>query len=128
MPIIIKRTHARRWTAMSNTANIALSALQAFSRKSDVIANNIANVQTDGFKKSRADMEEASPSGVDVTIRRVNTPEDMVTIGDVERETSNVNLEEELIAPIVNRNNYTANINTVKADNEMQGTLFDILG
>lgn len=113
---------------MSNAADIALTALRAFDRKSEVIANNIANVNTDRFKKSRADLEEASPSGVKVTVERVNTPGDMVTIGEVEREPSNVNLEEELIALIVNRNNYTANIKTVKAADETQGTLFDILG
>ena len=63
-----------------------------------------------------------------VTVERVNTPGDTVTIGEGERETSNVNMEEDLIALIVNRNNYTANIKTVKAADEMQGTLFDILG
>ena len=113
---------------MSNTANIALTALRAFDRKSEVIANNITNINTDRFKKSRADLEEASPSGVKVTLERVNTPGDTVTIGEVERETSNVNMEEELIALIVNRNNYTANIKTIEAADEMQGTLFDILG
>ena len=48
---------------MSNAANIALSALRAFDRKSDVIANNITNVHTDRFKKSCADLEAASPPG-----------------------------------------------------------------
>lgn len=113
---------------MSNAANIALTALQAFDRKSKVIANNIANANTDRFKKSRAELEEASPSGVRVTVERVITPGDTVTIGEGEREPSTVNMEEELIALIVNRNNYTANIKTVKAADEMQGTLFDILG
>ena len=113
---------------MSNAAQIALSALRAFDRKSDVIANNIANVHTDGFKKSRADLEEASPSGVKLAVERVNTPGDTVNIGEIEKETSNVNMEEEWIALIVNRNNYTANLKTVKAVDEMQGTLFDILG
>ncbi|MBA4422042.1 MAG: hypothetical protein C0390_02930 [Syntrophus sp. (in: bacteria)] len=113
---------------MSNAANIALTALRAFDRKGEVIANNIANVNTDRFKKSRADMEEASPAGVKATVERVNTPDDMVTIGEGEREPSNVNMEEELIALIVNRNNYTANIKTIAAADEIQGTLFDILG
>ena len=63
-----------------------------------------------------------------VTVGQVNTPGDTVAIGEADRETSNVKLEEELIALIVNRNNYTANIKTVKAADEMQGTLFDIPG
>ena len=116
---------------MSNTADIALTALRAFERKNDVIANNIANVNTDGFKKSRANMAEAVPVGVTVAVERVDTPGDTVTIEGVkngERETSNVNAEEEIIALSVNKFNYEANLKTVEATTQMQGTLFDILG
>ncbi len=116
---------------MSNAAKIALTALRAFDKKTDVIANNIANVNTDGFKKSRARMAEAVPAGVTVAAERVNTPGDTVTIEGIkngERETSNVNTEEEIIALAVNKFNYDANLKTVKTTAEMQGTLFDILG
>ena len=113
---------------MSNAAKIALTALQAFDRKSEVIANNIANVNTDGFKKNRANAEALSPSGVKVTIEQVNTPVDSVTIGEVPRESSNVNLEEEFIALITNRHSYAANIKMVNAADEIQGTLINILG
>ena len=113
---------------MSTAANIALTALQAFDRKSEVIANNVANVNTDRFKKNRATVEAVSPSGAKVTIEQVNTPGDSVTIGEAQRESSNVNLEEELIALITNRHNYTANIKTVNAADQMQGTLINILG
>lgn len=113
---------------MSHIANIALTALRAFDRKSEVIADNIANVNTDGFKKSRAGMEEVSPSGVRVTVEQVNTTGDTVTIGEGEKEPSNVNMGEELIALIINRHDYTTNTKTVKADDESQGILFDILG
>jgi flagellar basal body rod protein FlgG len=116
---------------MSNAANIALAALNAFDKKNDVIANNIANVNTDGFKKSRATMAETVPAGVKVSAERVNTPGDTVTIEGVKdgkRETSNVNTEEEIIALSVNAVDYEANLKTVKTTGEMQGTLFDIFG
>jgi flagellar hook protein FlgE len=113
---------------MSNAANIALTALQAFDRKSQIIANNIVNINTDRFKKNRANMEEVSPSGVKITIEQVNTPGDSVTIGETQRESSNVDLEEELIDLIVNRHNYSASIKTVNVADEMQGTLINILG
>ena len=113
---------------MSTAANIALTALQAFDRKSEVIANNIANVNTDRFKKNRANLEAVSPSGVKVAIEQVNSPGDSVTIGEAQRESSNVNLEEELIALITSRLNYSASIKTVNAADEMQGTLINILG
>lgn len=112
---------------MLNTVNTALTALRAFDRKSEVIANNIANVNTDGFRKSRAVLEEESPAGVQVTVERMNTPEDTVTLAEAETAPSNVNLDEELIAFIVNRHHYAANIETVKTADEMQGILLDIL-
>jgi flagellar hook protein FlgE len=112
---------------MSIAADIALTAINAFDKKLSITANNIANVNTDGFKKSRAVIEEKETSGVSVFSERVNTPGDIVTIEGVDREASNVNLEEELVTLMVNQNNYAANLETVKATDELQGTLFDIM-
>jgi flagellar basal body rod protein FlgG len=128
MPIPMETILVRRWTAMSTVTDIAISALRAFDRKSQVIANNIANVDTDGFKKSRAVMVQTSLPGVTVAPQQVNTPGDTVTIDGVGRETSNVNLEEEMIGLMVNTQNYEANIRTLKTTQEMQGTLFDLMG
>ena len=50
----------------------ALSALDALGKKMDVTANNIANVDTESFKKSRAVLQEED-HGVTVNISRVNT-------------------------------------------------------
>jgi flagellar basal body rod protein FlgG len=108
----------------------ALSALRAFGEKLGVTANNIANINTNGFKKSRADLEEASLSGVNVTISRVETqgvplPPDRDT-GEPE-ESSNVSAEEEMVNLITTKQAYTANLKTIKAEEEILGTLFDIL-
>ncbi len=113
---------------MSNAADIALTALRAFDRKQYVIANNIANINTDGFKKSRAGLVQTALPGMTVTTQPMNTPGDTVTIGGAERESSNVDAAEELTALLVNARNYEANIRTVKTTMEMQGTLFDTLG
>lgn len=72
-------------------------------------------------------IEEKETSGVSVFSERVNTPGDIVTIDGIEREASNVSLEEELVALMTNHSNYEANLKTVKANDEIQGTLFDIL-
>lgn len=113
---------------MSTATDIAITALRAFDLKNQVIANNIANMNTDGFKKSRADMTQTSFPGMTVSVQQVNTPGDTVTLGGVEREASNVNLEEEMISLMVNTQNYEANIRTLKTTQEMQGTLFDLIG
>ncbi len=112
---------------MSTVANIALTALNAFDKKASIISNNIVNANTDGFNKSRAVAEEGQNSGVNVSAEQVNTPGDIVTIEGVDRETSNVNIAEEFVSLMINKNNYDANIKTAKASDEMQKTFLDIV-
>ena len=114
---------------MSNAADIALLAIRALDRANNVIANNITNVNTGGFQKSRAATAQAVTGGVTPSVERMNTPVDTVTIrgGSRGEQTSNVNLEEELIALAANRHTYDTNIETLKTTEEMQGTLFDLL-
>jgi len=115
---------------MSEAINTALSALRATLRKQDVTANNIANVNTHDFKKSKAAFEEISPSGVKVTISRPETPAAPLPadefIGEG-HEMSNVSLEEELVDLITTRHLFTANIKTIQTEDEMQGALLDIV-
>lgn len=120
---------------MSDAFNAALSALGAFFRKMDVTANNIANVNTNNFKKSRAEMEEVYPSGVKVSISQVDTPGDLLPPDEAlppeERaqnlESSNVNVAEELVNLIVTEHDFSANIKTIQTKDEMEKQLIDII-
>jgi flagellar basal body rod protein FlgG len=115
---------------MSNAADIALSAIRSLDRANDVIANNIANVNTGGFQKSRAATAQAA-GGVTLTVEQLNLPIDTITLGGESQkvpETSNVELDEELIALMVNKHSNDANIQALKTTEEMQGTLFDLFG
>lgn len=115
---------------MSEAINTALSALRAALRKQDTTAHNIANVNTHDFKKRRAAFEETSPAGVQVTLSRVETPGTPLpadeVIGDG-REMSNVSWEEELVDLITTGHSFSANIKTIQTEDEMQGTLLDII-
>ena len=114
---------------MPSAFGIALTALKAFDRKLDVNANNVANVETNNFKKSRVELQEAANGGVTVTINRVDAPgmeiAPNVRTGEAQ-QTSNVSLEEEIANQIVDRYSYEANILTVKTAAEMQKELLDI--
>lgn len=55
-------------------AQIAVSAIAALDRKLDVTTNNIANANTDEFKKSRAIFQTKDVPGVSVTISEVDNP------------------------------------------------------
>lgn len=116
---------------MSLAMNTALSGLDAYGKKVDVTANNIANVNTDGFKKSRVVMQEADSSGVVVSIGKVNTPGAPILsedgTGEI-RESSNVDLAEEIVNLRTAKHGFEANLKTLKAEDEMLGSLFDILG
>jgi len=115
---------------MSEAFGIALTALRAFDKKLDVSANNIANVNSDKFKKSRVDLQEAASGGVQVTIEQINTPG--ISLGTNEkagdeRESSNVTMEEEFVDQMVTQYAFESNMLTVKTADEMQKSLLDIL-
>jgi flagellar basal-body rod protein FlgC len=114
---------------MPQAFGIALTALAAFDKKLDVSANNVANVETNNFKKSRVELQENAEGGVQVTISRDNTPgieiEPNARTGE-QQQTSNVSLEEEIANQIVTRYSYEANILTIKTATEMQKELLDI--
>jgi flagellar basal-body rod protein FlgC len=115
---------------MLTAMNTALSALGAYLRKQDVTANNIANINTQDFKKSRAVFQEASPGGVTVTISRSEEPGALLPPDERTGEShqmSNVDLEEEFVDLITTQHAFSANVKTIQAEDEMQGTLLDII-
>ena len=115
---------------MINPIFSSLSALFALGEKLGVTGNNIANINTDGFKKSRAILQDASPSGVTVSINRVDTPGSPIPSEDGTgkvRESSNVVAEQEVVNLITTKDAYAANLKAVKTEEEILGTLFDVL-
>ena len=117
---------------MISTSKSTLSALNAFGKKMNVIANNVANVETEGFKKSRATLIEGPENSVKVEI---NQPEDpgptvaQVTDGQIEeKEMSNVDLAEEIPQSIIALRGYEANLATIRTQDEMLNSILNIVG
>ena len=110
----------------------ALSALNAFRKKMDVTADNIANVNTDNFKKSRVNMQEGSNGDVQANIQQINTPgypkEVYQDDALVQVESSNVDLVEEVTEMVVAKAGFSANLKTVSTQDRVLGSLLDILG
>ena len=117
---------------MISALNGTISALKALVTKMGVTADNIANVNTDGFKKNRAILKEDQNGGVRVEISRENRPgfryagveNDQV----VEKEAFNVDLAEEIPDLMVTKRAYQANLKTIETQDEMLGSLLDIIG
>ncbi|MBW1803258.1 MAG: hypothetical protein JRJ85_21325 [Deltaproteobacteria bacterium] len=116
---------------MIDSVSSSISALNAHGKKMGVTANNVANVSSEGFKKSRAVLEEGTMSHVEVEISRVDTPGPLVTEvidGErVERELSNVDLAEELTLTIPTQRGYEANLAMIRTEDEMLGSIIDII-
>ena len=117
---------------MIPSVNSTISALQAYKTKLGVTADNIANANTDEFKKSRATLKEGTTGDVQVDINRVNTPgyryQELEGDQPVEKEGSNVSLEEEIPEMMVTQRTYEANLKVLQTQNRMLGTLLDITG
>ncbi len=117
---------------MISALNGTISALRAFVTKLGVTADNIANVNTDGFKRNRAILHEDHNGGVRVEINKDDSPGlryDVIENGKkVEKETSNVDLTEEIPDLMVTRRAYQANLKTMETQEEMLGSLLDTIG
>jgi flagellar hook protein FlgE len=116
---------------MTFSIQSTLSAIKAFGKKMGVTANNIANVGTEGFKKSTATLVEGPNNNVEVEITQPDIPGPVVvdtTNGQMaEKEMSNVDLAEEIPQTILAQRSYEANLATLRTQDEMLKSVIDII-
>jgi flagellar basal-body rod protein FlgC len=97
----------------------------------NVNANNIANVNTNGFKRDRAVLQKGPAGDVRVSLTKDTSPapEDPLApdAPGVEKELSNVDLAAELTGMIPTEIGYKANLQTIRSRDEMIGSLLDTL-
>ena len=116
---------------MTFSIQSTLSAIQAFGTKMGVTANNIANVETEEFKKSTATLVEGPKENVEVEITQPDIPGSVVaevTDGQLtEKEMSNVDLAEEIPQMMLAQRGYEANLATIRTQDEMLKSIIDII-
>lgn len=102
-----------------------LSALSALSTVQQVSANNIANVNTDGFKASSVTLESGpADQGVRVSSisqRSVPGP----NVGGV--EGSNTDIGAEMVGMVRTGHAFSANVAAVRASEDMTGHLLNMI-
>ncbi len=114
---------------MSLSINNNLTALQALGTQQGVTANNIANSETAGFKKSRTILEEGATGAVIAKTQPVNTPGTPMNLSDGSvEESSNVDLAQEVTGMIPTKNAYAANLAALKTTAEMEENVLDLIG
>ena len=107
------------------------SSLSVSQRRIRVTANNIANVNTDGFKKSRTILSTVQPYGVKAEVEQVETAGlsalEKTTQGEQSIERSNVDIGEEMVDLLSGQRGYEASLRTLKTADEMVGSLLDVV-
>ncbi len=118
----------------------ALTGLKNASQRLQNSANSVANINTAGFKKSDVNSVELKSGDTKVSdISRSNTEGGLVPtsnpgaggLGTVRSgflEGSNVDITEEIVDQIVAKAAFKANVNVIKANDELLGTIRDIKG
>jgi len=108
----------------------ALSGLTAIQKKMESTANNVANLNTDAYKKTRVTLHAQEPQGIQAVVQQIQTPGPIVyeqtPEGESLVEKSNVELTEELPTMMLSRRFFQANLKIVRVEDEMLGSLLDI--
>jgi len=115
---------------MISAIHTALSGLFGFSKRTEVTAHNVANISTDGFKKSRTEFVALETGGVLPIVRKDTSAGPMVLssrgYGPAQLELSNVDLGEETVNRVISQRGFEANLQTIKTADDMLGSLLDI--
>ena len=115
---------------MISASSSALSALQAFGTRIQSNANNIANANTDGYKKTRVTLAGKAPQGVHAQIEKSSTAGPIVhqegNSGVETVELSNVDMGNEIPEMLLSSTYYKANLKTIQVENEMLGSLLQL--
>jgi flagellar basal-body rod protein FlgC len=114
---------------MISAIHTALSGVTAFAKQLEVTAHNVANINTDGFKKSGTEFVELKAGGVLPVVQKDDSAGPSVlkdsTYGRTQVELSNVDLGEEIVNQIIAQRGFEANLNTLRTADTMLGTMLD---
>ncbi len=115
---------------MISAIHTALSGLAAIGKQIEVVAHNVANVNTEGFKKSRTEFVEIPTGGVLPVVEKDDSSGPTVlrdTGGNPTMvELSNVDLGEKAVQQIVAQRSLEANLQTLRTGDALLGSILDI--
>ena len=115
---------------MISAIHTALSGLTSFGKQLYVWAHNVANINTDGFKKSDTSFVKSPSGGVLPVVQKDNSPGPAVlkdtAQGSIQVELSNVDLGEEAVIQIIAQRGVEANLHTLQTGDNMLGSMLDM--
>jgi flagellar basal-body rod protein FlgC len=107
----------------------SLSALNAFTSKMNVTAQNLANVSTDGYKSSSVTIESGQGQTVRANVTKDNSSGPLIPNSSAENgveEMSNVDMVKEMLQLIPTQRAYDANLKVIQTNLEMRGNLINM--
>ncbi|SPD74832.1 conserved hypothetical protein [uncultured Desulfobacterium sp.] len=112
---------------MIDSLGFGLAGLSAHEQKISTVAHNVANVNTEGFKKDRVTIHsnEFGQPGADTS--GVNTPGYTVQGPDAEVEISNVDVAEETVDLTLGKTGLIANLKVIKSTVDTLDSILDIM-
>ena len=116
---------------MSIDLYASVAGINAFFKKMDVSAHNVANLNTDNYKRRIPQIGQDKNGLPDTKVTTDNTPglENPRKVGEPEgslREMSNVNYAKEAVSMIESEMGVKANVKALKIAGETFGSLLDI--
>ncbi|MGE4403531.1 MAG: flagellar basal body rod C-terminal domain-containing protein [Desulfobulbus sp.] len=115
---------------MLSAISSAVSGLQAYSVKTQATANNVANMNTEGFKRDVVTLSSQVPQGVSANVSKDRSSGAMVaettSNGTEMVEQSNTDLVQEMPDLIMEKNGFSANIKTLQATDQMLKSIIDL--
>jgi flagellar basal-body rod protein FlgC len=112
---------------MISGINSSLAAFFTFGAQLSNTAGNVANVNTDGYKKTVGTIVEDSAGLPALALSTSDSPGALIQKDGVMTETSNVDLNEELPQMIVTRTGYEANIKALQVQDDLLKSTLNIL-
>jgi flagellar hook-associated protein FlgK len=96
---------------MNSVSSIALSGLNAAQNSLNTSAHNVANLETEGFKRQESVQTAQAGGGVSTTVREASIP------GNA--------LEQDVVTRLQAKHAYIANLAVFQAQDKMAGALLN---
>jgi flagellar hook protein FlgE len=103
---------------MSLSFDASISGVKAAAIRQAVSANDIANINTPGYRQVNVNQTDASPDGTRIA-NLVRTP-------NANPDLSGTDLVEEVKEQKISKNDFQANLKVIKVKDEMTESLLDL--
>lgn len=104
---------------MMDSIGLALSGMRAYRKGLVANADNVANLNTEGYERARTTFSATPGGGVEARVTREPNPSE---------DATSVDLAEEAVDNITFANGYRANAAMVRQSDRMVGALLDMFG